>query len=331
MIHYITLYPFYANIISYSVVIYDIFIYIFKILFDDKLMMVEKEENIGGCLVRMDGLYISLKRAEKRLADYIFAHPQEVCKTSIQSLQEKSDVGYATIIRFCKKAGYHGYKAFKRSLAYDLKHEKKSMTAPVESSIQHEDSIDTIIHKTFDSSNNILEETRSMLDTESIYSVVDKLLSAGEIYFIGTGMSGVSARYASTRFFRLGLPCSAESDATLYKIKSSLLQESDILFAISSSGRSLNIVDAARIARDTGVTVVAMTDFAISPLSRIAKINLYTTPRNTRLFLHLDMPLIIGQINILDVLFFACCARMGQRSADIINATKLIADGEKIK
>jgi RpiR family carbohydrate utilization transcriptional regulator len=294
-------------------------------------MMTEIEENIGGCLVRMEGLYGALKRAEKRLADYIFAHPEQVIKTSIQALQGKSGVGYATIIRFCKKAGYRGYKAFKRSLAYDLKHSKKNLTTPIEFSIQSEDDMETIIHKTFDSSYDILEETRSMLDTASLYAVVKRLLSSGEIYFIGTGMSGVSARYAATRFFRLGLSCTAESDATLYKIKSSLLKETDLLFAISSSGRSINVVDAARIATDTGVTVVALTDFAISPLSRIARINLYTTPRNTRLFLHLDMPLIIGQINILDVLFFACCARMGRRSVDTINATKLIADGEKIK
>jgi RpiR family carbohydrate utilization transcriptional regulator len=293
--------------------------------------MKEKEEHMGGCLVRMEGLYGSLGRAEKRLADYIFAHPEAVINISIQSLQLKSGVGYATIIRFCQKAGYRGFKAFKRSLAYDLTHARRSLTGPIEFSIQGEDGMETIIHKTFNSSYDILEETRSMLDAASLYTVVDKLMTAGEIYFIGTGMSGVSARYASARFFRLGLPCTAESDPTLYKIKSSLLKERDVLFAISSSGRSLNVVDAARIATDTGVTVVALTDFAISPLSRLAKINLYTTPRNTRLFLHLDMPLIIGQINILDVLFFACCARMGRRSADIINATKRIADGEKTK
>ena len=294
-------------------------------------MMAEKEENIGGCLMRMEGLYVSLGRAERRLADYIFAHAQDVTGTSIHVLQEESRVAYATIIRFCKKAGYRGYKSFKKSLAYDLKHEKRSLTGPIATSIQGKESLDTIIDKTFENSYTILEETRSMLDAASMYVVVENFLSAGEIYFIGTGMSGVSARYASARFFRLGLPCSAESDATLYKIKSSLLNPGDMLFAISSSGRSLNVVDAARIARDSGAIVVALTDFAISPLSRIAKINLYTTPRNTRLFLHVDMPLIIGQINILDVLFFACCARMGKRSADILNATKLIADGEKTK
>jgi RpiR family carbohydrate utilization transcriptional regulator len=290
-------------------------------------MMVDNEENIGGCLVRMEGLYASLGRAEKRLADYILTHAEMVAHASIQTVQEESDVGYATIIRFCKKAGYRGFKSFKKSLAYDLKHAKRRLATPLEYAIQSEDSLETIIKKTFESSYEILEETRSMLDAGTLFPIVDKLLASREIYFIGTGMSGVSARYAFTRFFRLGLHCSTESDATLYKIKNSLLQESDVLFAISSSGRSANVVDAARIARDAGATVIALTDFARSPLSRIAQFNLYTTPRNARLFLYLDMPLIIGQINILDVLFFACCARMGKRSEEIINTTKLIGDG----
>jgi DNA-binding MurR/RpiR family transcriptional regulator len=294
-------------------------------------MMVEKEENIGGCLVRMEGLYSSLKRAEKRLADYIFNHADMVVHSSIKIMQQESKVGYATIIRFCKKAGYRGFKSFKKSLSFDLHHAQRRLATPLEYAIQSEDSLETIIKKTFESSYEVLEETRSMLDAGTLFPVVDKLLSAREIYFIGTGMSGVSAHYAFTRFFRLGLTCSAASDPTLYKIKCSLLRESDLLFAISSSGRSTNIVDAARIARDVGATVVALTDFALSPLTRIAQFKLYTTPRNARLFLYLDMPLITGQINILDVLFFACCARMGKHSEEIINTTKLIADREKIK
>ncbi|MDZ7724096.1 MAG: SIS domain-containing protein [candidate division KSB1 bacterium] len=124
--------------------------------------------------------------------------------------------------------------------------------------------------------------------------------------------------------------CISENDPTVYKIKASLLTEQDVLFAISSSGRSADIVDAAQIARHGGATVISLCDFAVSPLTKSSNINLYTTPRDTTLFLNIDMPLIIGQISIIDILFSCCCRITGQHAFDMMHTTKKIADKEKL-
>ena len=78
------------------------------------------------------------------------------------------------------------------------------------------------------------------------------------------------------------------------------------------------------------MTIISLCDFAISPLTKISTINLYTTPRNTTQFYDLDMQLLTGQVNIIDVLFFGCCAKMGEKAMDFLYRTKLSADREKI-
>lgn len=294
--------------------------------------MVDQQNTLqkGGCIIRIESVYDSLKSAELRLADYILKNGEVVIDSSIHELQERSGSSYATIIRFCKKIGYPGFKAFKKSLAYDIDHHDPDTYAGTAFPIVLDDTIESIIEKNYRSSVNILTDTKNMLSNQTLDRAVDKIIHARETYFIGTGNSGIVAHYASARFFRIGIKCSTETDATIYKIKTAILDKEDLLFAISSSGRSSAVVDAARIARQRGVPVISLCDFAITPLSRTSDINLYTTPRNVTHFLDMEMPLIIGQISIIDVLFICCCLKMGKNSFSRYHTTKQFADREKI-
>ena len=290
----------------------------------------QQTEQKGGCIIRIEAVYDSLKSAELRLADYILDNQDDVVHSSINELQEKSGSSYATIIRFCKKIGYPGFKAFKISLAADIDNLKSDTYAGTAFPIELNDTIETIIEKNFRSAANILMDTKNILSVPILNHAVDQIVLAREIYFIGTGNSGIVARYGASRFFRIGIKCSTESDDTIYKIKTAIMKREDLLFAISSSGRSANVVDAARIARQRGVPVISLCDFAITPLSKTSDINLYTTPRNVTHFIDMEMPLIIGQISIIDVLFICCCLKLGKNAFGLYHTTKEFADREKI-
>ena len=293
-------------------------------------MALQTDTTHSGVFLRVKALHASLKTAELRLADYILEYPGDVVASTIHQLQQKTGSSYATIIRFCKKAGYGGFKEFKNSLAFEMDGQQKVTGIAAGIQIDKSDTIADIVDKTFRSSIKSLEETRGILKFSDVEKAVDAILAARELYLIGTGISGVSAKYAFTRFFRIGINCSYETDPTIYKIKTTIMRQNDVLFAISSSGRSANVVDAARIAYDNGMTIISLCDFAISPLTKISTINLYTTPRNTTQFYDLDMQLLTGQVNIIDVLFFGCCAKMGEKAMDFLHRTKLSADREKI-
>jgi len=280
--------------------------------------------------LRIQALHDSLKKAELRLADYILSNPEEVSHSTINELQKKSGSSYATIIRFSKKAGYTGFKEFKNSLTQDLSNEGTVTKIATGYQIGRADKTEEIVEKTFQSSIKTLQDTRGILNSVDIQKAAEKIVNAREVYFIGTGISGVSAKYAVTRFFRIGISCTAETDPTIYKMRIALLKKSDIVFAISSSGRSANVVDAAKIAKENGISVISLCDFAVSPLIRNSEINLYTTPRNTTQFYDLDVQLITPQINIIDVLFFCCSSKLGKKAVDFMNKTKKKADKEKL-
>jgi len=285
----------------------------------------------GSCILRLQGVLADLNTAEKRVADYVLQNAEEVANYTVEDLADKAKSSYATITRLCKRLGYVGFKEFKSNLINDAFWSRGMDNLVYEMSITKGATTETISEKVYTLAMNMLEDSYKIMDASIIESAVDKMLAAGSICFIGAGYSGISARYGYSKFFRIGLPCYSELDSTLYRMKISIMQETDVLFAISSSGRTNNIIEAVRLAKKNNVTVISLSDFAITPLTKLSDYNLYTTPRNANLFMEIDMPLLIGQIAIIDVLYSCCCVRLAEKAVENYDKTKASTDAEKMK
>jgi D-sedoheptulose 7-phosphate isomerase len=112
-----------------------------------------------------------------------------------------------------------------------------------------------------------------------------------KIIFIGNGASASIASHMSTDFWKNGgMRAVAFNDATLLTCLSNdcgyenvfgkpidmFADEGDILFAISSSGKSENILNGVRAARNQGAKVITLSGFnSENPLRRMGDVNFY--------------------------------------------------------
>lgn len=282
------------------------------------------------CLLRIHQMRYSFKTAEKMLADYILNNQEIVISETMEGMAESSGVSYSTVYRFYRKLGFSGFRQFKESLIFDFLNSNEVSSLIHSFSFRENKTIEEICENVIKLAYKVLEDSYTIFDINEMSVVVDKLISARRICFIGVGISGLCARYAYCRFFRKGLNCVSDIDATLFKMQVSLLSEGDLLFAISSSGRTQTIVEAARLAKNNGVTVVGLSDFAITPLSKASNYNLHTTSRNIDLMSDIDMPLITGQITIIDMLYMCCTMKMGDAALQNFLKTDASAKSEKI-
>jgi RpiR family carbohydrate utilization transcriptional regulator len=79
------------------------------------------------------------------------------------------------------------------------------------------------------------------------------------VEFYGLGNSGITAADAQHKFFRFGISTVAYADTHIQMMAASVLGPDDVLVAISSSGRSRELLDAVEEATASGATVVAIT------------------------------------------------------------------------
>jgi DNA-binding MurR/RpiR family transcriptional regulator len=196
--------------------------------------------------------------------------------------------------------------------------------------IDENTSIEGAIEKTFALSHKILTECESFAVAEEIKKAASVILKSGKVLIVGSGTSGLSAKYAYLKLFRLGINCKAETDPVIFSMEASLLKKNDVFIGVSSSGRTSSVVNAAKTAAEKKAVIISLSDYAVSPLNKIADINLYTTPRNTNLFKNLEMPLLIGQISLIDLLFSLLCLDSPSLVDSVYLETKKITDQLKL-
>lgn len=224
--------------------------------------------------IQIKGIYKTLTKTEKKIADYVLKESSTVVYESITNLANKIDVREATIVRFCKKIGADSFQKFKLLLGQDL----ASNTAYEENinkyNIKKDDSLNEIINKTFNINVNSLQETKLALDVNELIKAVKLIINSRKVFFCGAGVSGVTAIDAAYRLMRIGIDTISIDNNYFQRMQASLMTESDVIIGISSSGFTKDVYEMLEIAKGGGAKVICITHNINSPITKISDITL---------------------------------------------------------
>lgn len=243
----------------------------------------------------MRGLFSA---AERRVLDYIEANPDKVIYLSVAGLADASGVSDATVVRTCQRLGMAGYQELKVTLAREL----VSPMQNIHEEILPEDDAKTILDKVMQGTLHTLALTRDTVRPESLEAAALLLAGARRIHIYGLGNSHSVALDLQHKLMRLGLNASAFTDTHMQAIDASYCTPDDVVFAISHSGSSRDIVDSTRLARTQGARIITLTNIGPSPLQREADIALFTASQETH-YRIVALSSRIAQIAIIDTLY----------------------------
>ncbi len=103
---------------------------------------------------------------------------------------------------------------------------------------------------------------------------------------------------------RIGIKSTAYDDAHIMLMSAAVLSDDDVVIAISHSGATRAVNDPVRLAGRNGAKVIAITNYAESPIAKSAHVVLNSTSQGSHL-LGENAASRIAQLNILDALFVA--------------------------
>lgn len=238
-----------------------------------------KETEAGGtmgipraCQLRIFSVFDDLKTAERRAVEYLLDSPDDVPLHTIGDFARRAGCSEATVVRLSKRLGYEGFPELKRAFAETSGNDPLGDFENVTAS----DDPVTAIEKVFESAVTGLQDTLSVIDRDAYIIAVEALSKAARIVFCGLGDGASVAFAASQRFERVGQTCWAPTDADQQLVLAANLEPSDVLVAISHSGRSTTILDAMLAARRSGAVLIAITNFPGSPIARESDVVLQT-------------------------------------------------------
>ena len=203
---------------------------------------------------------------ERRIAEKILENPKKFITYSMTDLSKEAGVSQGSINNFSKKVSGNGFSALKLMIAQQL----PLYTEEQFTSLEDGDSIKDILRKSKVENEKALKNTIILNNEHSLESAVNKILTAKKIELYGIARSGIIAKDFFYQLLQLGLPATYVDDVLLSPVSSSMLDENCVVIAVSSTGRTKDIIDAVKIAKENNVHIICITANKNSPLAKLA-------------------------------------------------------------
>ena len=211
-------------------------------------------------------------KSDRVLIEYIKENIEDVVYKPISQISKESGIGEATITRFSKKMGYSGLHDFKVTLSREISGLKNRNI--INKSIENDEGVMESARKLFDSNIRILENTFNIIDGNDIEKATDMIINAKKVFFIGIGYSGMTAEDSNYKFSRIGFNCMSLDSSHDMIMMAALMDEDDVVVAISHSGETDETVKAVSIAKANGARVISVTEDRSSRLRDVSDVSL---------------------------------------------------------
>lgn len=265
--------------------------------------------------IRIDNALKRLSSTERRVADYLLDHAEEVIALSITEVAEACGASESTIVRFCRHIGYKGFQDIKIAIAQS----KVPSLQVMYEGISEKSSIPEVKQQVFMSSISAMQETLEILDDKELERAVDAIYSARNIDIYGMGGSYVIAADAQHKFRKIGVRCEIFCDSHIQVVSASQLRKGDVAMGISYSGGSADVVEALELAKRNGATTICLTHMAKSPILRCSDIAL-TVAAKEMMFRSDGIVSRMAQLAVIDTLYAAVGLKLGQKALDVLEA-----------
>lgn len=218
-------------------------------------------------------IYDSLKSTERKVADFILGNTVKIRNMTITETARAIGCSEATLFRLSKKLGFDGYPQLREACRRAESEGNRHMYPDIDP----EDSSEQLLHKVFSTTILTLKNTLNMINLHDYESAVDQIMRAKKLSFFAIGGASSVATIGFYKFNRIGWPCTFFSDPDLSLIAASQLEKGDAAIAISHSGRSRPVIEAAKLGKKSQAVVIGITNFPLSPLAKISDVVLLTS------------------------------------------------------
>lgn len=218
-------------------------------------------------LNRTQTLLSQLSNAERRVGEWLLAHPAQALEQDTRALAAQIGVSQPTLVRFARSLGCVGFDDFRLKWAQEIGQGPGAASAmPVTlATLAASPDLDALTRGLFDFSLQALAQVREQLDRDALAQMISRLDAARQVVLFGYGNAAVVVEEARRRLLRVPLLVSACSEASLQALAAAAMAPGDVLLLLSHSGRVPGLLEQVAALRGRGIGVLAITTSS-SPL-----------------------------------------------------------------
>lgn len=206
--------------------------------------------------------------SEYKLYNYINKQLDKVIYLTISDIALECNVGEATVLRFCRKLDYKGYQEFKFAVAKEL--------SSYESDSNNDDNY---IYKVKNQMKQTIKDTYELVCPYSLQKAINIILHADSIIIYGISSSGIAALDMQNSLMFIGINVEVITDSYDQIIRANFIKRNSVIIAVSLIGSMKDIIYATKIAKSKGASIISITNYKESSLTRFSDITLFTSAK----------------------------------------------------
>ena len=215
---------------------------------------------------------VSFTPAQRRVAEYVMKHLEEVAFMSASTFGRKAGVSESTIVRFSQLLGYRGFPELKEAIREIVIH--RLDTSRRLSDYLGSEGKEHVLFETMRKDMSVLELAMDTVSVEEFDKVVDVLEAADRVFVIAHRSAYVLAYYLTFYLRWVGLfAFTLRAEDTSCELIMSLT-DGDVVIGITFPRYSRDTVELFTFAAKRGIRTVAITDDYLSPIAHIASYTL---------------------------------------------------------
>jgi len=202
-----------------------------------------------------------LTPTERRIAEAVLAEPTLLAFGTVSDLASRVGTSRPTIVRFAHKLGFDGYTKLQRHVRSDLSHR---LARPSER-IRHDEETARPARPARVAIDGAVKSVFEAIEGERLELLARPIVGAKNVWILSgeTSRAGAHAFYSGLSMIRPGAHL-LEDRSMGTELSNAGPRDAAVVFDFFRYRRQ--VVTAARILADSGVSVVAITDNPLSPL-----------------------------------------------------------------
>ena len=201
-----------------------------------------------------------MTKSERQVALYCMAHINDFAFCTLDEIAEKIETSTTTVIRFCRRLDFSGYKQLQNNVRAEIK-EHPALPDKFGRTAQGNDRNDLLI-KTGNEDMTNIHKTCSEISIKDIGTAVKSIAEAERVFVFGMRESFAIAHYAYTRFLTVRSDVFLLNAGYNGEIESLLsLKKGDVCVVSIFHRYTKSALEILSNLKNRGVFVIVITDF----------------------------------------------------------------------
>ncbi|KRL32100.1 transcriptional regulator RpiR family protein [Companilactobacillus paralimentarius DSM 13238 = JCM 10415] len=257
-----------------------------------------------------------LSAAERKVAEFILQNPNKTIQMTAVQLATASGSSPASVIRLTKHLEIDSFTTLKILLSSDLT--KNQSDPKMNDDIRPNEDLNSIKGKLLTSALESIRETTDQLNRGEVTRLVKAIIGSNQLFLFGVGASNLVAENISQKWNRIGYPTVADDDLNSLVPKLVNAKKGGILWVISNSGESPEVLIAAKNAKKYNLKLVSLTRFGKNSLAKLSDIAVHTSqPKESPNRIAATNSL-LAQFMIIDIIFYYFVSQTYDSSSKVL-------------